>query len=63
MLRTAASEDLAAVDVVVEGMMVTYLVEDGNHHTSASDRARYQELGMHAVIRLFLRPLAQRRDA
>jgi hypothetical protein len=46
----------------MEGMMVTCLVEEGDHHTSASDRARYQELGIHMASRLLPRPLARRSD-
>jgi hypothetical protein len=43
-------------------MVVTYLVEEGNHHTSVSDRAIYQELGIHAQSRLLWRRLGKRKN-
>jgi hypothetical protein len=61
-LRTAASDDSAAEDVANGGMVVTYLVEEGNHHTSVSDGAIYQELGIHAQSRLLWRRLGKRKN-
>lgn len=42
--------------------MVTYLVEEGNHHTSVSDRAIYQELGIPAQSWILRRCLGQRKN-